>query len=80
MNIYPNLFQQTMDDGSPNPFLDLRVRQAANHAINRQAIIDNLLLGVGQQSMFAFSGIGGYPTAEQKQEVSSTTTPSGRGH
>ena len=69
LNIYINLWQQTMDDGSPNPFLDLRVRQAANHAINRQALIDNLLLGVGQQSMFAFSGIGGYPTAEQKQEV-----------
>ena len=68
-NIYINLFQQTMDDGSPNPFLDLRVRRAANYALNRQSMIDNLLLGLGQQAMFGFSGIGGYPNAEQKQEV-----------
>ena len=68
-NLFPNLFQQTMDDGSPNPFLDLRVRRAANYALNRQSMIDNLLLGLGEQAMFAFSGIGGYPTAEQKQEV-----------
>ena len=33
--IYPNLYPQTMPDGSPNPFLDFRVRRAANHAINR---------------------------------------------
>ena len=68
-NVFPNLWTQTMDDGSPNPFLDLRVRQAGNHAINRQALIDNLLLGVGEQALFAFSGIQGYPTPEQKQEV-----------
>ena len=68
-NVYPNLLAETMDDGSPNPFLDLRVRQAGNHAVNRQALIDNLLLGVGEQSLFAFSGIQGYPTPEQKQEV-----------
>ena len=69
VNMYINRYQQTLDDGSPNPFLDLRVRQAANYAINRQAFIDNLLLGQGQQSMFAFHGTIGYPTAEQKQEV-----------
>ena len=68
-NVFPNLWTQTMDDGSPNPFLDLRVRQAGNHAINRQALIDNLLLGVGEQALFAFSGIQGYPTPEQKREV-----------
>ena len=68
-NIYPNLFAETLADGSPNPFLDLRVRQAANHAVNRQAIIDNLLLGVGEQALFAFSGVQGYPSPEQKQEV-----------
>ena len=68
-NIFPNLYAETMDDGSPNPFLDLRVRQAGNHAVNRQSLIDNLLLGIGEQSLFAFSGIYGYPTPEQKQEV-----------
>ena len=68
-NVYPNLWTQTMDDGSPNPFLDLRVRQAGNHAVNRQALIDSFLLGVGEQALFAFSGIQGYPTPEQKREV-----------
>ena len=68
-NIWPNLYQETMEDGSPNPFLDLRVRQAANHAINRQSIIDNLLLGVGEQSLLVYSGVPGYPSAEQKREV-----------
>jgi peptide/nickel transport system substrate-binding protein len=29
----------------PNPFTDLKVRQAVNHAIDRQAIVDNLLKG-----------------------------------
>ncbi len=68
-HIQPNLYAQTMDDGSPNPFLDLRVRQAANHAVNRQALIDAFLLGQGEQGLFAFSGVQGYPSAEQKQEV-----------
>ena len=67
--VYPNLFPETMADGSPNPFLDIRVRQAANHAINRQSIIDNLLLGQGEYPLFAFTGVNGYPTPEQKQEV-----------
>ena len=68
-HIYPNLYAQTMDDGSPNPFLDLRVRQAANHAVNRQALIDGFLLGQGEQGLFAFSGVQGYPSPEQKREV-----------
>ena len=68
-NLHPNLFPETMADGSPNPFLDLRVRQAANHAINRQAMIDNLLLGQGTYPLFAFSGVPGYPSPEQKQDV-----------
>jgi ABC-type transport system substrate-binding protein len=68
-NVYPNLWLDTRPDGSPNPFLDIRVRQAANHAINRQAIIENLFLGVGEMSMFTFSGVPGYPSPEQKAEV-----------
>ncbi|MDE0473708.1 MAG: ABC transporter substrate-binding protein, partial [Gammaproteobacteria bacterium] len=67
--LYPNLYPETMPDGSPNPFLDFRVRQAANHAINRQALIDNLLLGQGHYSLFTFSGVYGFPTAEQRQAV-----------
>ena len=67
--IYPNLYPQTMPDGSPNPFLDFRVRRAANHAINRQSIIDNLLLGQGHYPLFTFSGVNGYPTPEQRAEV-----------
>ena len=43
-NIMPNLnFLEV--NGEPNPFLDERVRKALNHAINKQAIIDNLLTG-----------------------------------
>lgn len=29
----------------PNPFTDVKVRQAVNHAIDRQALVDNLLKG-----------------------------------
>ena len=74
-NMYPNLFAETMDDGSPSPFLDVRVRWAANHAVNRQSLIDNLLLGVGEQSLVAFTGLQGYPTPEQKQEVTYAYDP-----
>ena len=74
-NLFPNLYAQTMDDGSPNPFLDVRVRRAANHAINRQSLIDNLLLGVGEQSLMACSTAQGYPTPEQKQEVTYAYDP-----
>ncbi len=43
-NIMPNLnFLEV--NGEPNPFLDERVRKALNHAINKRAIIDNLLTG-----------------------------------
>ena len=67
--LYPNLYAETMADGSPNPLLDIRVRQAANHAVNRAAIIDNLFVGQGEYPLFSFSGVQGYPTPEQKQEV-----------
>ena len=42
--IIPNL-QIPELNGGPNPFRDERVRKALNHAINKQAIIDNLLTG-----------------------------------
>ena len=73
--IQPNLYAETLDDGSPNPFRDVRVRQAANHAVNRQSLIDNLLLGIGEQSLVAHSVTQGYPTPEQKQEVTYAYDP-----
>ncbi len=74
-NLYPNLWTPTMDDGSPNPFLDVRVRRAANHAINRQSLIDNLMAGVGGQAFVAHSSTEGFPTPEQLQEVTYAYDP-----
>ena len=43
--IMPNTHNPELPDGSPNPFLDIRVRQAANMAVNRESIINNVLTG-----------------------------------
>ena len=51
-------------NGAPNPFLDIRVRQAANHAINREAYIDNLLSGQETPYFGKFEGVFGYPSQE----------------
>ena len=48
-------------DGVPNPFLDIRVREAANLAINREAIIEGLLTGVEKPSYGPYSGTIGFP-------------------
>ena len=48
-------------DGVPNPFLDIRVREAANIAINRQAIIEGLLTGVEEPSYGVYKGTIGFP-------------------
>jgi ABC-type transport system substrate-binding protein len=43
------------------PFTDLRVRQALNHAVNKQAIVQHILAGVGRPSDAPISpGIFGY--------------------
>ena len=68
-NVYPNLNNPVLEDGSPNPFLDQRVRLAANLALNRGNIINGLLSGTEEQALFTFSGAIGYPTPEQKAEV-----------
>ena len=60
-----NLNNPLMDDGSPNPFLDVRVREAANIAVDRQAIIDNLLTGTEQQPLFTGPTAFGYPTEDE---------------
>ena len=48
-------------DGEPNPFLDIRVRQAANLAINREAIIEGLLTGTEKPAYGPYAGTIGYP-------------------
>ena len=48
-------------DGVPNPFLDIRVREAANIAINRDAIIEGLLTGSEQPTFGPYKGTIGYP-------------------
>lgn len=46
--VFGMMVQQTNPE--PNPFKDVRVRQALNYAVNKQAIIDVLLGGVTQAS------------------------------
>ena len=60
--LIPNLRIPELNDG-PNPFLDERVRKALNHAINKQAIIDNLLTGEEATSYGAWAGTALYPKA-----------------
>ena len=60
-----NLNNPVFEDGSPNPFLDIRVREAANIAVNRQAIIDGLLTGTEKQPMFTGRSAFGYPTEDE---------------
>ena len=68
-NLYFNTHVTELEDGTPNPFHDIRVRQAANHAVDRAAIATGLLSGTEEQPLFHFSGSNGYPTPEQKKEV-----------
>ena len=64
-NIYPNLWRETRDDGTPNPWMDQRVRIAANLSINRAAIAEGLLLGAPPiEPMYGFRGVVGYPSEE----------------
>ncbi len=63
--LYPNLNNPVMEDGSPNPFLDIRVREAINIAINRQDIIDNLLTGTEEQPLFTPRSSFGHPSEDQ---------------
>ena len=48
-------------DGVPNPWLDIRVREAANLAINREAIIEGLLTGTEPPSYGPYRGTIGFP-------------------
>ena len=66
--LYPNLQNPELEDGSPNPFLDVRVREAANLAVDREAIRDNLLTGTEEQPLFSGPTFG-YPSGAQLAEV-----------
>jgi peptide/nickel transport system substrate-binding protein len=64
-NIFPNLWKETREDGTPNPWMDERVRIAANLTINRAAIAEGLLLGVEPiEPMWGYRGVIGYPSEE----------------
>ena len=64
-NIFPNLWKETREDGTPNPWMDERVRIAANLAINRDAIAEGLLLGAPPiEPMYGYRGVVGYPSVE----------------
>ena len=58
--LLPNLVVDELN-GGPNPFRDERVRKALNHAINKQAIIDNLMTGTEKTSYGAWSASAFYP-------------------
>ena len=62
MHLIPNL-HITETDGAPNPFLDIRVRQAANHAVNKDAIIQTLLVGTEGYSYGHWAGSSHFPKA-----------------
>jgi len=53
--------QFTIKTGENKPWADVRVRQAINHAINRQNIIDKVYAGYGQYSMQVAAGYGPWP-------------------
>ena len=60
--LLPNLVIDELN-GGPNPFRDERVRKALNHAVDKQAIIDNLMGGEGNISYNAWAGSAFYPKA-----------------
>ena len=46
--------------GAPNPFVDRRVRLAVNHAVDKDAIINNILKGMGEKIAVLFPEDVGY--------------------
>ena len=60
-------------DGVPNPFLDIRVREAANLAINREAIIEGLLTGVEEPSYGTYKASIGFPRETLAARYTATT-------
>ncbi len=61
-HLMPNTHESVAEvDGVPNPWLDIRVREAANLAINREAIIEGLLTGTESPNYGPYKGTIGYP-------------------
>jgi peptide/nickel transport system substrate-binding protein len=56
--------QLIIKDGNKNPWNDVRVRQAMNHAINRQDIIDKVFGGDAVYSSVIPPGYGDWPLTE----------------
>ena len=61
--LMPNLHLAEWD-GAPNPFLDIRVREAANYAIDRDAYINSLLSGAETEFFGMQPGVFGYPSQD----------------
>ena len=53
--------QMTLKPGETKPYDDVRVRQAVNHAINRQEILDKVYNGAGDYSGHVPPGYGPWP-------------------
>lgn len=58
--------QFTIKPGPPKPWHDKRVRQAINHAIDRQAVIDTVFAGNADFSSIVASGYGDWPLPEDE--------------
>jgi peptide/nickel transport system substrate-binding protein len=56
--------QMTLKPGKNEPWADQRVRQAVNHAINRQQIIQNVYSGEAAYTSYVPPGFGPWPLSE----------------
>ena len=61
--------QFTIKAGENKPWADKRVRQAINHAINRQNLIDKVYAGYGQYSGQVAAGYGPWPIPTDQLQV-----------
>jgi peptide/nickel transport system substrate-binding protein len=57
--------QFTIKKGEKKPWHDVKVRQAINHAINRQDVIDRVFSGNADFSSFVPPGYGDYPLSQE---------------
>lgn len=62
MHLQPNTTQETAPGGGPNPWPDLRVRKAANMAVDLDTIIKTLLTGSEKRSFGSAQRSIGFPT------------------
>ncbi|MBA3475487.1 MAG: ABC transporter substrate-binding protein, partial [Actinobacteria bacterium] len=58
--------QMTLKNGETKPWHDIRVRQAVNHAINRQEIINKVYSGNGEFSGHVPPGYGPWPLSKEE--------------